>query len=527
MRTPVLLTAALPYTTETAASALACTCQGLRVACSKGKLLPVGAWPQRVLTVGDGNLTFSLGLQRALAALVAASAPLHRSCSSSAPSSFTASIPFQLSPALPSSLPATSSESSASSFPGTVSSAAPRPPLPSLIRIVATTFDSEASLFEKYPEAGPAKRKLLQLGVSVLHGVNAISLPRMGSFSAIVFNHPHLGVEDAAMHRILLAHFLYTCRKHLRPGGRVYVSLIEGQPERWRLLQEAQRAGYSLMSATHMNPEDFPGYEIRRTHSGRSFVSAAAKRQSNFSQTSRMFCFGRCEESCSSGISIVTSSASSTHAAGFQRAEGLRVHPANNAKRRKRKRNNELQASLSFQCKHCERAFSTAQGLRTHTRQVHVLKLYDSHNGGRSKAKCFVCDRVFASDDALGNHVRAKHGKDQAIPAHWKMHSSQMHSSQQAGGASSRDATTSALARNSSASTSAPAGPAALTCNSSTPVRCNICNCIYPDQDSYRKHYVSLQPIVKKLPHPCPGCHKIFGDTRALRQHMNFCSGVQ
>jgi uncharacterized C2H2 Zn-finger protein len=160
---------------------------------------------------------------------------------------------------------------------------------------------------------------------------------------------------------------------------------------------------------------------------------------------------------------------------------------------------------------------------------VHILKLYGVHNknGGRAppQAKCTVCDRVFVSDDALRNHARAKHGKDQAILAHWRRYSSQ-----QSCGALAGDTITTSPAASTSASAFALGSSAAASeegaADSNTAVRCSICNCTYPNQASYRKHFVSLEPIVKKTPHPCPGCDKIFGDARALRQHMNFCSGA-
>ena len=489
--TPLLLSSALPYLPDGPGptwSALACTCRGLRrvvlamrvggsanLGASLAPLPSLSGWPASILTVGDGNLTFSLGLQRALA--LEASTAL-------APSGSDV--------------------------------------LPRLYRMVATTYDDEASLFEKYPEARPAKLKLQQLGVTVMHRVNAISLAGLGSFSAIVFNHPHLGIEDAKMHRILLAHFFHSCRPHLRPGARVYVSLVEGQPERWKLLQEANRAGYFLVSRTPMTPDQFPGYEIRRTHSGRSFVGTAAKSQSNFSQSSSMFCFSQrsAKVALVGGSGGESSKMSLSLSCSRNKAATSAAYLRNNRRQPKRKRTNPPQNVAEFRCIECERTFSTAQGLRTHTHQVHVLKLYDAHNrkGGvqELQCKCTKCDRVFASEDALSNHTRAKHGLDQSIVAHWKMREKEDTGAMSLG-----------LNRTRMCSTASSGSVNELSAGKDKRVQCNICDCSFPDRAVYQRHFVLLEPIVKKPRHPCPGCNKIFGDVRALRQHINFCRAME
>eukprot|EP00438_Fugacium_kawagutii_P015993 Skav236587 [mRNA] locus=scaffold529:103712:107679:+ [translate_table: standard] len=45
----------------------------------------------------------------------------------------------------------------------------------------------------------------------------------------IAWNHPHLGTEDFRLHQFLLAHFFASVAKHLRPNGRVVLTLLEGQ----------------------------------------------------------------------------------------------------------------------------------------------------------------------------------------------------------------------------------------------------------------------------------------------------------
>lgn len=68
--------------------------------------------------------------------------------------------------------------------------------------LVATCFDSEPSLLEKYPQAGPHVQDLVADDVSVVYGVDATKLGRAdgggkeikkGGFDKIVFNFPHVG----------------------------------------------------------------------------------------------------------------------------------------------------------------------------------------------------------------------------------------------------------------------------------------------------------------------------------------------
>ena len=84
-----------------------------------------------------------------------------------------------------------------------------------------TTFDEEEALLRKYPETRSALRKLRMLqsskcSINIAHGVNAANLCAKSflgkdgaevSFHSIIFNHPHLGIEDAERNGALLSHF--------------------------------------------------------------------------------------------------------------------------------------------------------------------------------------------------------------------------------------------------------------------------------------------------------------------------------
>lgn len=68
------------------------------------------------------------------------------------------------------------------------------------LRLRCTSFDSREELLSKYHDCpGIFKQLEAYQNVVVEHGINAWELPEQypgQSFDAIVWNHPHLGVED-------------------------------------------------------------------------------------------------------------------------------------------------------------------------------------------------------------------------------------------------------------------------------------------------------------------------------------------
>ena len=85
--------------------------------------------------------------------------------------------------------------------------------------IYSTSFDSYEEVEKKYPESRSLFKKITEsINVKLLHEVNAtVSLKQtllrekcdVNVFEHVVFNFPHLGVEDAAMHKRMIAHIFY------------------------------------------------------------------------------------------------------------------------------------------------------------------------------------------------------------------------------------------------------------------------------------------------------------------------------
>ncbi|KAE9034226.1 hypothetical protein PR003_g5698 [Phytophthora rubi] len=286
------------------------------------------------------------------------------------------------------------------------------------LELTATSYDSYEELVAKYPESKRICAQLKELGASVLHRVDATnireSLVAAGAtpdkFHAVVFNHPHCGEENVRRHQSLLSHFYASAlevleQEEVSEDSGVLLTLAEGQPERWQAVQRALSAGLKL----HRQIDDVDGddtfgvaYERKRHQNGKSFhqVTLHGERKK---QSSTLFIFRRQKTEAAGSAVVAGSDASATT-----------LEDSGESKSRKRKAESEL--PLEFACTQCERSFKSAQGLRTHVHMVHELE------GGAPKKvllPCELCDRTFKKEDARRQHQLAKHGKDPLIKPDW------------------------------------------------------------------------------------------------------------
>jgi len=241
------------------------------------------------------------------------------------------------------------------------------------ISLTASSLDSEAEVLATYPEA---RLNLMVAGerCRILHGVDALRVE--GVWDAVVWNHPHLGVEDAQAHKCLLTHFLNGC-----PAPLVVIRLLAGQAERWGL---AGIQGWYVSGGFKF--PGLPGYRLKRNLSAKSFVSEETRK--NWIPDLEM--------------------GSLTYILTREKVEvkNLEISPPER---------------VSFSCGECGKESSTEQGLRTHRRQIHELKKYSE----RQNSVCQICSREFNSCEALSQHEkvcsgpRSKRVRTLALSGNW------------------------------------------------------------------------------------------------------------
>ena len=248
---------------------------------------------------------------------------------------------------------------------------------PKIHHIHATSLDSRNEVIEKYPSFVSLKFPPF---VSVHHNVNALELSSH-SFAEhadfIIWNHPHLGIEQSDTHFQLLCHFFHSLASIAGPSTSVILSFLTGQIGRWRVLNAAKRSSFYLARTELFDESMFPGYSSKRNMSGDSFKSSRARDNWDNDLTSHFLFFRRSEVE-SPEWELKSDSLSKTQ-----------NFPQENA------------------CTECNKSFRSAQGLKTHSRQVHELKLYSE----KDRVECLICKKVFHGTEAVDMHMKNAHGE--------------------------------------------------------------------------------------------------------------------
>lgn len=247
-------------------------------------------------------------------------------------------------------------------------------------RIFATSLDSANDVIQKYPHFCNLQFNSSESPeILICHSVNALlgdDRDRIcGNPTHILWNHPHLGKEDSRLHYQLLAHFFGVHKDH---SGRIIISLLAGQFERWDVVKAAKLGGeFVLTKSFPFDESQFPGYLCKRNSTGTSFKSSHAVRNSATGYTASIFYI-------------------------FEKS-GIEVVPCPSPKSTDVVRN----CATLYTCSTCGKSYNSKFGLKTHTRQFHELQLYE----GRSAVLCDQCGKSFAGAEARDSHVKAIHAK--------------------------------------------------------------------------------------------------------------------
>jgi uncharacterized Zn-finger protein len=357
-------------------------------------------------------------------------------------------------------------------------------------RLIATGIDTIDKLSHKYRNWSHIVRELKRLkgtslSVEVLHGINACSpKPDLPRADVVIFNHPHLGKEDAALHSKFLCHLFYSVNTHwLLESGVFYLTLVKGQFERWECEQAALRHGMVLAERCTFNaaPVQDAFYEHRRHQTGKSFASRTGgsetltfirKTDSTTMRTMRL-----------PKLPWFTASKTLT---GEDACSVTNKEP-------------------TFICPFCSKRFCEERSVKSHINSKHAdeqkkrKRLVDddvhkdgSNNGPTGEIQ-FICKhcsepRLFETPEALNDHVLAKHRAiHSTIPA-----------------------------------------DRGKVCRIDTNVQvlgiCRICGQNFLSEQDEKDHMLAFVPLTPETVNiKCSFCSKRFREKRAQLQHENFC----
>jgi hypothetical protein len=373
--------------------------------------------------------------------------------------------------------------------------------LASKIEVIATGIDSYAELVFKYRDVTFVLEHLLQqqeqskLGIKVHHSVNALvyDTNRETNFNelkhqadCVIFNHPHLGTENARLHGQFLIHLFHAVANFWlkENDGVFHITLVEGQFRRWQCEQAARRHGMTLLGEFFFSPPpvDDNRYHYRRHQSGKSFAS---RRPDGRSIT---YTFAR--------------------AGGVKMANALAWLPWQRQKQSDLIAGESDKRVKSFQCPFCEKEFAEERSQKCHIRDRHADELdkpevqTDSQNSSHHVWQHWLCQqcvdesgnaRHFRSKESLGSHMVAKHsGIHSYIAPDWSLEAKQ----------------------------AASLVNASQQCSDNM---CPICDLKLEGRtlSEHLDDFVPDKAVVGSL--TCTFCSKSFREVRAVQQHENFC----
>lgn len=370
-------------------------------------------------------------------------------------------------------------------------------------RLIASGIDTLEELSNKYRNSSFILREMKRLQetsdesftVEVKHELNAIVSPGrelscLPRAQVVIFNHPHLGTEDAALHSQFICHMFYSVAQvWLYQSGVFYLTLVKGQFERWECEKAATSNGMVLLGrhAFLATPSAIsnPMYEHRRHQTGKSFASRTTG--------SETYMF----------IHSADQTTTSSDRMGLPKLPWFSAEIDAAV--------NDQKESTHFICSYCSKQFREQRSLMNHTKSKHGTdsqgkkrKLSADNDEERLHFACNRCDstsaglRTFLSSEALQDHIRAKHD---ALHAKIPPDSYQI-----------------------------PAQEVAEHLDFGS---CSICFHVYRNRLSEKDHMAAFVPSEDVLLRAsaddvaylqCRFCSKTFRQARAQLQHENFCS---
>ncbi|CAM8941169.1 unnamed protein product [Rhodiola kirilowii] len=148
--------------------------------------------------------------------------------------------------------------------------------------MTATSLDTAGEAMGKYRHARDNLKTLSELGCTIVHGVDALSMKRHPAlkghkFDRIIFNFPHAGLHYSTehdqrqikLHQAMVSGFFKSARKMLTKGGQIHVTHKTSHPfNMWCIESLANDCGLRLLENPKFFKFDYPGY-INKWEAGR------------------------------------------------------------------------------------------------------------------------------------------------------------------------------------------------------------------------------------------------------------------
>jgi hypothetical protein len=271
-------------------------------------------------------------------------------------------------------------------------------------QIISTSFDTEQQLVQKYDDFRLIQKKILKYdNVQLVHGVNCLELKTCFDckFERIIWNHPHLGVENFKTHQFLFLHFFKSALQVLDTRGRIVLSVVQGQETRWQVVEAAEKFGLSLLSLELFDEGEYPGYVVKRNQHGASFKNSKTKRHVGTMMKSFVFEFG-----FGKGIEATEDILKELYEGRpFPSVQSVQAFPRKNRKTAKPVPPSDLR------CIVCEKQLMSAWGYIQHFHMVHELEKYgkDWKPIRPPALECQSCGRKFVDQESLWQHETSKH----------------------------------------------------------------------------------------------------------------------
>lgn len=367
------------------------------------------------------------------------------------------------------------------------------------LRLIASGIDKLEVLRQKYRNADCVLREIERLReksdesltVEVQHGINAIvaresSVSSLSKAHVVIFNHPHLGTEDAALHSQFLCHLFHSVSHFwLVESGVFHLTLVKGQFDRWDCEQAAVRHRMELLDRCPFDPNPllitYPVYQHRRHQTGKSFASKTM------------------------GSETVTYVRQVDKTAN---REKLTLHKLPWFSVDDKTMDREIEEQMPFTCPCCSKSFREERSLKNHVKSKHFIASQDKKRKRHDAVEnihltCSYCHstpepRAFSSSEALQDHIRAKHDAIHTMIApDWSQTTKNLDR-----------ATTSAEPRNFG--------------------ECSVCGQIFVNERGEAEHIAAFHPSeTQSGTHAatlqCRFCLKFFRQKRSQLQHENFC----